>query len=38
MDADLLAEFTKIVNQVEGKAVVIVDQDDHLSRRFPPGS
>jgi hypothetical protein len=31
MHNHLRAQFTKIVKQVEGEAVVIVDQDDHGS-------
>jgi hypothetical protein len=31
MHHHLCAQFTQIVKQVEGEAVVIVDQDDHGS-------
>ena len=32
--ADLGAQFTEIVHQVEGETVVIVDQDDHARTSF----
>jgi hypothetical protein len=29
MHLDLRPQFTEIVNEVEGEAVIVVDQDDH---------
>ena len=34
---DVRAQFTEIVHQVEGKAVVIVDQHDHGTAGYPCG-
>jgi hypothetical protein len=36
MHLDLRPQFTEIVDQVEGEAVIIIDQDDHRIKTVAP--